>query len=172
MTAQQQQSLRLAVPTVLAGLNGIPHDVQNALRGDGKYDRMKLVQWALDHSDDRSIDAFPNNCTNFVSTALRASGVREKNNGWGTFGEDNWTEGLQTGWKDLDAIDHSHSATWTRADKLHDFLLRNGSQAVPLEQVKPGDVIFFEQNSPNPEIPHGDIHHAAIVTAVTPDERT
>lgn len=169
LTAQQQQSLQLAVPTVLAGLNGIPHDVQNALRGDGKYDRMKLVQWALDHSDDRSIDAFPNNCTNFVSTALRKSGVQEKNNGWGTFGEDNWTEGLQTGWKDLDAVDYSHSATWTRADKLHDFLLRNGSQAVPLEQVKPGDVIFFEQNSPNPEIPHGHIHHAAIVTAVTPD---
>lgn len=169
LTAQQQQQLQLAVPTALAGLDGIPTDVQNALRGDGKYDRTKLVQWALDHADDDSIDIFPNNCTNFVSTALRTAGVQEKNNGWGTLDDDNWTQGLQTGWKDLDASDYSHSVTWTRADRLHDFLLRNGSHEVALDQVKPGDLIFFEQNSPNPEIHQGEIHHAAVVTAVTPD---
>ncbi|MGH3710979.1 MAG: amidase domain-containing protein [Pseudonocardiaceae bacterium] len=171
LTAQQQQQLELAVPTVLAGLDGIPEDVKNTLRGDGsKYDRIKLVQWALDHSNDTSIDAFEKtNCANFVSTALRESGVQEKNNGWGTLSSGNWVEGMQTGWKSLDQRDFSHSATWTRADKLHDFLASNGGQEVALDQVRPGDVIFFEQDSPNSEIPQGQIHHAAIVTAVTPD---
>lgn len=169
LTQQQRQQFQLAEPTVIAGLGGIPQDVKDTLRGSGKYDRMKLVQWALDHSSDTSIDAFHNNCANFVSTALHASGVQYKNNGWGTLDEDNWVEGMQTGVPAIDSHDYSHSATWSQADKLHDFLTRNGGHQVTLDQAKPGDVIFFDQNSPNPNIPQGQIHHTAVVTAVTSD---
>ncbi|MGH3620554.1 MAG: amidase domain-containing protein [Sciscionella sp.] len=169
LTAQQRYQLQLAEPTVIASLDGIPQDVKDTLRGNGKYDRMKFVQWALDHSSDTSIDAFHNNCANFVSTALHASGVQYKNNGWGTLDEDNWVEGMQTGVPAIDSHDYSHSATWSQADKLHDFLTRNGGHQVTLDQAKPGDVIFFDQNSPNPNIPQGQIHHTAVVTAVTPD---
>lgn len=169
LTPQQQQQKLLAEPIVIAGLDGIPDAVKKGLRGDGKYDRMKLVQFALDHWNDTGIDRFDNNCTNFVSTAMAAAGVQEKNDGWGTFGDDNWVQGGQTGWKFLDAHDFSNSASWARADKLHSFLTGNGSSEVPLNQVKPGDVIFFEQDSPNPDIQQGLVHHAAIVTAVAPD---
>ncbi len=169
LTDKQRQDLELTEPVALAGLNGIPEEVKAMLRGDGKYDRVKLIQFALDHWNDGSIDAFDNNCTMFVSEAMKAAGIREKNNGWGTFDDNNWVEGLQTGWKWLDQKDYSHSASWVQAQKLHDFLVRNGSQEIPLDQVRPGDVIFFEQDSPNPDINQGEIHHAAIVTAVMPD---
>lgn len=170
LTPQQQQQLLMAEPTVIAGLDGIPADVRNSLHGDGKYDRVKLVQYALDHWNDKGIDTFDNNCANFVSTALHESGVRYKDDGlWGTLDGNNWVKGAQTGIPGIDSHDYSHSASWAQANKLHDFLTGNGSRQVPLNQVKPGDVIFFDQNSPNPEIPQGQIHHAAVVTAVTPD---
>jgi WD40 repeat protein len=48
---------------------------------------------------------------------------------------------------------------WTSATGLHDFLTHNNSTELPLDQAKPGDVIFFKS-------PTEGIHHAAVVTAV------
>ncbi|MFD3558159.1 hypothetical protein ACFWVU_00580 [Streptomyces sp. NPDC058686] len=43
--------MMLAEPVLIANLNGIPEDVRTDLRGNGKYDRVKLVQYALDNWD-------------------------------------------------------------------------------------------------------------------------
>ncbi|MFF1688868.1 hypothetical protein [Streptomyces sp. NPDC058254] len=47
LTAQQRKDMMLAEPVLIANLNGIPEDVRTDLRGNGKYDRVKLVQYAL-----------------------------------------------------------------------------------------------------------------------------
>ncbi|WP_329585554.1 amidase domain-containing protein [Kitasatospora sp. NBC_01250] len=176
LTPDQQQQLQLAVPASLAHLDGIPTSVQQQLIGtDGKFDRSKFIQWAMDNWDNTDLDTFDNNCTNFTSDALHAAGLAYKNDGDGSFGDNNWFKGAQVGswggpvtnW--IDAHDHSHSRSWALAGGLHDFLLNNGSTTVPLSQARPGDIIFLQQAGPGPNAAVGDIHHACIITSITPD---
>jgi hypothetical protein len=111
-----------------------------------------------------------NNCTNFASEALHQSGVHYK--GWNTLDDDGWGKSTAggMGWDWLDRNGHTHSNSWGGAQNLHDFLTRNGSSEVSASQVKPGDIIFFEEASDqNGNLQKGTIHHTAIVTAVTPD---
>jgi hypothetical protein len=171
LTPQQQRELMLAEPVKLANLNGIPKDVELDLRGrDGKYDRVKQVQWALDHWDDTSIDKLDNNCTNFASESLRQGGVKEKpDSGWGPgWSDDSWgrDDDADSGWLD-ERTDWSKS--WGAAENLQNFMLENGGYEVPASQAMPGDLIFYEQSGDNEHIEKGNTHHAAVVTAVTPD---
>ncbi|GAA1262671.1 hypothetical protein GCM10009665_60400 [Kitasatospora nipponensis] len=170
LTPAQQQQLQLSEPVALAGLDGIPDSVKLDLRGgpDAKYDRVKLVQWTLDHWNDDSTNVFDDNCTNFASEALAAAGVQYKGD-W-TLDGDGWGKGGQSGWNWLDAHDHSHTASWAAAQNMHDFMVGNGGQEIPPDQVKPGDLVYYEEDSDQDgQDGKGVIHHTAIVTAVTPD---
>jgi hypothetical protein len=170
LSPQQQNQLMLAEPVLLTNLNGIPEDAKREMRGtDGKFDRTKMVQYALTHWDkDDPID-LGNNCTNFVSEALLHAGMQRKMGFWtGVKGDDDWGKESGTGWGWLDKhLYYSHS--WGGAENQQDFMLRHGGEEVPRNQVRPGDIIYYEQQGPNPGIDKGDTHHAAIVTAVMPD---
>jgi hypothetical protein len=174
LTPLQQHQFMLSEPVLIAGLPGIPDSVKAELHGtDGKYDRVALVKFAQDHWGDGTGDVDgEDNCTNFTSTALHAAGMQFK--GWNTLDQSGWGESAagETGWNDplgfLGGASRTHS--WSGAQNLHDFLVGNGGSEVPQDQVKPGDIVFFrEDNNQDPNLQQGNIHHTAIVTAVTPD---
>ncbi|MFE9421808.1 amidase domain-containing protein [Kitasatospora sp. NPDC006697] len=174
LTPLQQHQFMLSEPVTIAGLPGIPDEVKAELHGtDGKYDRVALVKYAQDHWNDGSGDVSgEDNCTNFTSTALHEAGMQYK--GWNTLDQSGWGESVagETGWNDpfglLGGASRTHS--WSGAQNLHDFLVGNGGSEVPQDQVKPGDIVFFqEDNDQDPHLKQGNIHHTAIVTAVTPD---
>ncbi|BAJ31621.1 MULTISPECIES: amidase domain-containing protein [Kitasatospora] len=171
LTPEQQKQLELAEPVKLANLPGIPDAVKEDLRGGPgrKWDRVRMVEWVLAHWNDDSGDFDDeNNCTNFASEALFQSGVRMKGD-WTVEG-DAWNRGDDPGWLGLGIIGQQHSHAWGGAQNLHDFMVGNGGREVPPDQVKPGDLVFLEDdNDQNPDLTPGNIHHTAIVTAVTPD---
>lgn len=169
LTPQQRKDMALAEPVLIANLDGVPEDVRTDLRGNGKYDRVKLVQYALDNWDKQDPTDFGNNCTNFVSNALLSAGMKEKTSFWeGTTDEDGWMIGNRTG---VDAIDKrlAYSDNWAAAENNQNFMLRHGGHEVARSDVKPGDIIYYEQSGPNDSIEKGNTHHAAIVTGVMPD---
>jgi hypothetical protein len=169
LSPQEQDDLEKAVPVDLYDLNGIPQDVKDSLKGDYGYDRIEFVRWAQQNWNNKDIDIFDNNCANFVSTGLEHAGLKSK--GTFTFQDDTWGHGGQTGWDWLDKHDHSHTRSWTDSNAQRDFMLRNGGEQVPLSQARPGDIIYLEQagtGGPTPAQP-GTVHHAVIVTSVTPD---
>ncbi|MEU1625697.1 amidase domain-containing protein [Streptomyces sp. NPDC020096] len=145
--------------------------MKQELRGTGgKFDRVKLVQFALDNWNKPDETDLGNNCTNFVSEAMMHAGVHQKTDfWWGTKGDDVWMRGNPIG---IDLIDKhlAYSSTWGAADNLQGFLTKCGSYEVPASQAKPGDIIFLNQVGANDDDrPYGKAHHAAIVTAVMPD---
>ncbi|MDH6117305.1 hypothetical protein ABH930_001710 [Kitasatospora sp. GAS204A] len=173
LTPLQQHQFMLSEPVAIAGLPGIPDSVKADLHGtDGKYDRVAVVQYAQQHWNDGSGDVSgEDNCTNFTSNALHQAGMQYK--GWNTLDDSGWNQSTagENGW-DLGGLlagpEHTHS--WGGAQNLHDFLTGNGGSQVPQDQVKPGDIMFFQQgNDQDPSLQQGNIHHTAIVTAVTPD---
>ncbi|MFI1769898.1 amidase domain-containing protein [Streptomyces sp. NPDC020800] len=127
-----------------------------------------MVQYALDNWDKDDPTDFGNNCTNFVSNALHAAGMKEKTSVWETTDDDSWMIGNRTG---IDAVDKrlAYSDTWAAAENNQNFMLKHGGQEIPPGEVKPGDIIYYEQAGPNDRIEKGNTHHAAIVTAVMPD---
>ncbi|MDH6115959.1 hypothetical protein ABH930_002178 [Kitasatospora sp. GAS204A] len=174
LTPLQQHQFMLSEPVAIAGLPGIPDDVKAELHGtDGKYDRVAFVQYAQAHWNDGHGDVSgEDNCTNFTSNALHEAGMQYK--GWNTYDSNGWNQSIagQSGWDfGLGFIaGQEHSDSWSAAQNLHDFLTGNGGQEVTQDQVKPGDLVFFqENNNQDPSLPQGQIHHTAIVTAVTPD---
>jgi hypothetical protein len=170
LTQKQREDLEKAVPVDLYDLNGIPQDVKNQLRGNDGYDRVELVRWAQQNWNNDDIDIYDNNCTNFVSAALEHAGMKEKMSPWtGTFGDNSWGHGMQTGWGWLDSKDYSHTASWAQADAQRNFMLKNGGEQVSFAQARPGDIVYFEQAGPDGPTDPGKAHHAALVTSVTPD---
>ncbi|MER8182129.1 amidase domain-containing protein [Kitasatospora sp. NPDC094015] len=171
LTPEERRQLELSDPVKLAHLNGLPPEVAEELRGgpDRKWDRVKMVEWVLAHWNDDSGDFDDeNNCTNFASEALLQSGVRMKGD-W-TVEDDAWNRGRDPGWIGLGIVGQQHSHAWGGAQNLHDFMVSNGGHEVPPGEVKPGDLVFLEDdNDLNPDLKPGNIHHTAIVTAVTPD---
>ncbi|HSV65368.1 MAG TPA: amidase domain-containing protein [Mycobacteriales bacterium] len=169
LTPAEQAAYERALPVDLYDLDGVPDDVKQRMRGTDGYDRIEMLRWARQNVDNTDIDIFDNNCANFVSHALEHAGLDQKM-GWdGTFGGNSWGHGSQTGWDWLDARDSSHTASWAQADAQHDFLVHNGGQQVSVPQAQPGDVIYWEQAGAGGPTEPGQVHHAAVVTSVTPD---
>ena len=83
LSEKQQHDMMRAEPVKLAHLDGIPEGAKRDMRGtDGKFDRIKMVEYALDNwNKDDPVD-FGNNCTNFVSNALTHAGMQEKTSFW------------------------------------------------------------------------------------------
>ncbi|WP_243772766.1 amidase domain-containing protein [Actinomadura barringtoniae] len=156
----EQQKLMLAAPAALAGVAGIPEEIKAQLRGFDGVDRTKVVQFALQNWDRPVGRTYPDDCTNFVSEALRSGGLHQKGFDIAPFAGQSDTEhtwyGGQFGSGDP-ISPRSHSYTLARG--LHEFLTSNNSSEVPLTQARPGDVMFWKD-------PHEGIHHTAVVTAV------
>lgn len=152
LTPAEQEKLKLAAPATIGGLAGIPDAVKGELRGGDGLDRVKLIQYALDNWDKKNDKIYPDDCTNFVSDALAAGGLSQQGSfpGGRTDTEHDWYK---------TPVGGPRSYSWTSAPGLHDFLTHNNSTELPLDQAKPGDVIFFKS-------PTEGIHHAAVVTAV------
>ncbi|GAA2259700.1 MULTISPECIES: amidase domain-containing protein [Kitasatospora] len=167
----QKKQLMLSDPVTLANLPGIPEDVKQNVRGGpgAKYDRVKAVQWAMEHWNDNSGDfEGEENCTNFVSEALHQSGMKFK--GWNTMDGDGWFRGGGSSglgsW--VDGVIPGHTHAWGGAQNQHDFMLKHGGQEISPDQVRPGDIVYYEEDAEGTDVPKGQIFHTAIVTAVTP----
>jgi hypothetical protein len=175
LTPQEQHDLMLAEPVALTNLDGVPEDVKAQMRGtDGKFDRVKMVDYALRNWNKKDPMDFGNNCTNFVSEALSHAGMQQKKGTWtGVMGDDDWGKesgiGIPFSWgRALDKkLYYSH--TWAGAENQQNFMLRHGGEDVDITDVRPGDIIYYEQQGPSTSIDPGTTHHAAIVTAVMPD---
>ncbi|WP_306323358.1 MULTISPECIES: amidase domain-containing protein [unclassified Streptomyces] len=169
LTERQRTDMMLAQPVAVANLDGIPADVRDELRGtDGKFDRVKMVEYALANWNTPDPTDFGNNCANFVSNALLHAGMKEKTSLWGPADDDTWMAGPRTG---IDAIDKrvSYSDSWAAAENQQNFMLKHGAGEVPRAEAKPGDIIYYEQAGAADTAEKGNTHHAAIVTAVMPD---
>ena len=120
----------LAQPVAITSLDGIPADVRQELRGNGKYDRVKLVEYALANWDKDDPTDFGNSCTNFVSNALLHAGMKEKTSVQGTSDDDSWMAGNPTG---VDSVDKrlACSDTWAAAENQQNFMLAHGGTEVP-----------------------------------------
>ncbi|MFF4949981.1 amidase domain-containing protein [Streptomyces chattanoogensis] len=170
LNEKQQHDMMRAEPVKLAYLDGIPENVKREMRGtDGKFDRVKMVEYALEHWDKKDPIQFKNNCTNFVSQALDHAGMQKKLDPWsGPDGDDTWghESGIGNDWWDSRMY---YSKSWAGAENQQNFMLKHGGEEVPASQARPGDIIYYEQQGPNDELEHGNTHHAAVVTAVMPD---
>ncbi|UYB41127.1 amidase domain-containing protein [Streptomyces sp. Je 1-4] len=175
LSEKQQYDLARAEPVKLAQLDGIPESTKREMRGtDGKFDRVKMVEYALENWNKEDPVDFGNNCTNFVSNALAHAGMQEKTSFWeGTRGDDTWMKGNPTGipLPGFEQIDRSlgHSKTWAGAENQKSFMLGHGGEEVDRSQARPGDIIYYDQAGPNDGLQKGAAHHAAIVTGVMPD---
>ncbi|WP_274912387.1 amidase domain-containing protein [Streptomyces sp. WZ-12] len=170
LSEKQQYDLTRAEPVRLAQLDGIPEDVKREMRGtDRKFDRIKMVEYALDNWNKDDPVQFDNNCTNFVSQALDHAGMQKKLDPWdGARGDDTWghESGIGIDWWDTSMY---YSKSWAGAENQQNFMLKHGGEEVSPSQARPGDIIYYEQQGPNEHIEHGNTHHAAVVTAVMPD---
>ncbi|TCO52626.1 amidase domain-containing protein [Actinocrispum wychmicini] len=170
LTPLQQDEFARAVPVQLYDLNGIPQNVKDQLKGDYGYDRVELVRWAEKNWNNSDIDIFGNNCTQFVSTGLEHAGMEQKMSFWsGTLDPNGWGHGWQTGLDSVDGHNHSHTASWASANDNRNFMVNHGGETIPLNQARPGDILYLEQAGPGGPTDPGKVHHAAIVTSVTPD---
>ncbi|NJP47075.1 amidase domain-containing protein [Actinacidiphila epipremni] len=170
LTPQEQHDLMLAEPVQLTKLDGIPESAKAQMRGtDGKFDRTKMVDYALQNWNTKDPTHFDNNCTNFVSEALLHAGMQRKMGFWsGVKGGDDWGKESGTGWDLLDT--HLYfSDSWAGAEAQQNFMLKHGGEEVPRSQARPGDIIYYEQQAAGSSNDPGQTHHAAIVTAVMPD---
>ncbi|MCX5042118.1 amidase domain-containing protein [Aldersonia sp. NBC_00410] len=168
LTPEERTQFKRAVPVELAGLDGIPKDVVDGLRGNRGYDALEMVRYAKEHWDDQSIDIFDNNCANFVSNALLGAGLDEKgtfttdDDGWGRSKAGDW--GWDLDWPGPGSLEGlSHTDSWTYAEAQKNFLLDNGGEDVGVANARPGDVVYWEHAN------SGEAHHAAVVTAVLPN---
>jgi hypothetical protein len=170
LTPQEQHDLMLAEPVALTNLDGVPEDVKARMRGtDGKFDRVKTVDYALQNWNKHDPTNFGNNCTNFVSEALLHGGMQEKSSFWsGVTGGDDWGKESGLGWDWLDSRMYA-SPTWGGAENQQNFMLKHGGEEVGISDVRPGDIVYYEQQGPSTSIEPGTTHHTAIVTAVMPD---
>lgn len=151
--AQRNEYLR-AAPLALYDMPGIPEQTKKELAGNGPLNRMEMLRWALENGGSTNTDVKGmNNCTNFVSHAMHDGGGLDET--------DKWKE-QRTGWDPTGIADSRlGSREWQLAKAHHQYVLDNGGQTVPTEQARPGDIVYLKDET-------GDVHHTALVTAVTP----
>jgi hypothetical protein len=167
LTDDDRKTLIGAVPWALEPLDGIPPEVKAGLHGDGDFDRAGVAGWARNHWDQNTDDPFGDNCTNFVSNSLEGAGLPDHLGLGGMQDPGTWGKDEQYGGGWLDAYDWSHSRSWAQAQDSYDFWTQpgHGTEVAPGD-VRPGDIIYFEQTEPGYAIPVGTVHHAAVVTSV------
>jgi Putative amidase domain len=148
----KDQYLR-AAPLELYDMPGIPDQTKKELAGEGPLNRIEMLRWAQENGTSANTDVKGmNNCTNFVSHAMRDGGGLHETGDW---------EEHRTGFDPTGAADSRLAGRdWQLAKAHHQFMLDHGGQTLPVDQARPGDIVFLKSK--------GDIHHTAIVSAVTP----
>jgi Putative amidase domain len=175
LTPQEQYDLERACPVELFNLNGIPESVKQEIDRKDQlgYSSVGTVQYALANVDNKKLDNFPDDCTNFVSDSLRyGGGLSEHRSGFGLeppkFDRGGWSDSEvgaegDTHW--------SYTPSWAAAQNNRDFFLSHGGTVVDQSQARPGDIVYFTETQADPV--HGlspnETHHAAVVTGVLPD---
>ncbi|KAA0100119.1 amidase [Mycolicibacterium sp. P1-18] len=175
LTASEQFDLERACPAELFNTSGIPDAAKAAIdRPELGYSSAGTVQYAIDNWNNPRLDAFKDNCTNFVSDSLSYGGNLKQREDWFLprhFDTDGWSDGTG-GNRDGLPPGLSHTPSWAAAQNNRDFFLHNGGSVVDKpEQVRPGDVVYYTmtQDSPAAGLAAGETHHAAVVTGVLPD---
>lgn len=181
LTPQEQFDLERACPTQLYNMAGIPDEVKKAIdRPDLGYSSAGTTQFALDNWNNSHLDwSGKNNCTNFVSNALAYGGnMPFKEDSWlGIFPKprrddtEGWSDGTNGDGSDPLPPGLSHTRSWGGAQANHDFFLNNGGTTVSPSEARPGDVLYYTQTQQDGDLKPGDTHHAAVVTAVLPDNQ-
>ena len=173
LTPKEQFELGRACPTELFDLPGIPDSVKTAIdRPDLGYSSAGAVAYAKKNWDNRSLDQFTDNCTNFVSDTLAyGGGMRPKEDGWlpRHFDDDGWSDGTTGASGDPFPPGWSHTRSWALAQANHDFFLKNGGNVVSPSDARPGDILYYTQTQQSGDLEPGETHHAAVVTGVLPD---
>lgn len=136
-------------------------------------ERRKAIKYAEKWADGNNPDykTYPEDCTNFVSQALRAGGFQDKGDGW-----DDWHHGDRDDWYyHIDSKNpwNKESETWDNASASHDYFTQHSeigeikgventpgpSGYDPLAPSKaglvPGDLIYYKDNA-------GKIDHVAM----------
>ncbi|MFI7677719.1 amidase domain-containing protein [Actinophytocola sp. NPDC049390] len=154
LTPAQRDEYMRAAPLELYDMPGIPEQTKKELAGDGPLNRMEMLRWAQENGSSTNTDVKGmNNCTNFVSHAMHDGGGLDETGSWNE---------KRTGWDPTGKVDaHLGSREWQLAKAHHQYVLDNGGQSVPTAQARPGDIVYLKDQT-------GDIHHTALVTAVTP----
>lgn len=183
LSPEQRSMFKKSVPVELSELRGIPQDVIDELDNrSGGYSPLQAVRWAKENESNRTFDTFKNNCANFVSRALSAAGLQQDSNPqpdgdadqWGKWGL-SMVPGMQSSDNQnpslLDRLQESegYSRSWYNSDAQRRFFLSHGGSEVGPLDARPGDVIYFNYESPDNPEPAGTSHHAALVTAVLPN---
>ncbi|MEW2131462.1 DNRLRE domain-containing protein [Streptomyces sp. NPDC005435] len=120
------------------------------------------AKYARDHWDD--VPQYGEDCTNFVSQALYyGGGMRMKGVGKNKQNADYW-------WRKGNTAPHghfyyTHSHSWTVADYLYTFLLRNSKGMINTEskqkEAKVGDIVLFNWGG------KGGWDHAGVITKMS-----
>ncbi|EIF00234.1 amidase domain-containing protein [Saccharomonospora glauca] len=165
LNPEQQREYMRAAPVELHDMAGIPDTVKRELIGNDGMNRVEMVRWAQQYGETeyRNIPGMAN-CTNFVSYAMHeGGGVPENADGITPYDEDDWSQDHDHwGIPGLNELDkQQQSASWAAARNHHDYMLSHGGETVSPAEAMPGDIIYFENTE--------GIHHAAVVTAITPD---
>ena len=140
LTPRQQEQLKLSDPVVLADLNGIPDGVKRELRGtDGKYDRVEMVRWTMEHWNDSGVDIDgENNCTNFASegaASLRCAVQGLEHLRRRRLGEErSWRRGLGLVGPQRP---HPHRLLGRCTEPMNDFLPATGAMRFPPRRPSP-----------------------------------
>ncbi|ANO02083.1 MULTISPECIES: amidase domain-containing protein [Mycobacteroides] len=143
----------------------LPPDLSEARRRAIEY----ADKWADGNNPDYKV--YPEDCTNFVSQALRAGGFKDEGDGW-----DDWHHGDRDDWyynKDTFNRWNHESQTWNNAAASHDYLTQHSGRGQitgvmgtptasgldPLAPSKaglvPGDLVYYKDNA-------GKIDHVAV----------
>lgn len=136
-------------------------------------ERRKAVEYAEKWADGNNPEykTYPEDCTNFVSQALREGGFKDKGDGLG-----DWWHGDRDDWyynKDTWNPKNHESETWNNAAASHDYFTQHSGlgeikgvldtpakagldvQAPSKAGLVPGDLIYYKDNA-------GQINHVAM----------
>lgn len=147
----ERDRYRRAAPVELYDMPGLPKREKDELAGPGPYNRIEALRYARDHALATTDPRAGNDCTNFISRAMKAGGRPE---------DDNWHAKNDPGWFGLDGDDAY--GNFVRASDNKNYLLSHGGQQVDRGSVQPGDIVYFTDDT-------GFAHHAAMVTSVLPN---
>lgn len=146
---------------------------QLILPSDLSEARRKAIEYADKWADGNNPDykTYPEDCTNFISQALREGGFQDRGDGW-----DDWRHGDRDDWyykKDTHNYWNHESETWNNAAASHDYFTQHsglgeikGVTATPTATgldplapskagLIPGDLVYYKDNA-------GKIDHVAV----------
>ena len=147
LTEIEQNDLERACPVELFNLNGIPDSVKHDIDRKDQlgYSSVGTVQYAIANHDNKSLDNFTDNCTNFVSDSLHyGGGLADSRSGFGIeppkFDRGGWSD---SGTGPRGDKHWSYTPSWAAAQNNRDFFLSHGGTVVDPSQARPGDVVYF-----------------------------